>query len=47
MTGFCDRYHDEVVSTPRQARHALAYVLNNWRKYREDRDDQARAWLAR
>ncbi len=35
---FSDRYHAEVISTRRQARHALAYVLNNWRKHREDRD---------
>ncbi len=34
---FSDRYHAEVISTRRQARHALAYVLNNWRKHREDR----------
>ena len=34
---FTDRYHMEVITTPRQARHALAYVLNNWRKHREDR----------
>ena len=34
---FSDRYHAEVISSRRQARHALAYVLNNWRKHREDR----------
>jgi REP element-mobilizing transposase RayT len=33
---FADRYFAEVVKSPRQARHALAYVLNNWRKHRED-----------
>lgn len=33
---FCDRYHQEIISTPKQARHALSYVLNNWRKHRED-----------
>jgi len=33
---FSDRYHAEVISNRRQARHALAYVLNNWRKHRED-----------
>ncbi|MBK9387727.1 MAG: transposase [Planctomycetes bacterium] len=26
---FPDRYHDEVISTPTQARHALRYVLQN------------------
>ena len=35
---FSDRYHAEVISNRRQARHALAYVLNNWRKHREDSD---------
>jgi REP element-mobilizing transposase RayT len=39
---FADRYHQEIIETPRQARHALAYVLNNWRKHREDRESVAR-----
>ena len=30
-----ERYHMTVVRTPRQARHALAYVINNWRRHRE------------
>jgi REP element-mobilizing transposase RayT len=34
---FVERYHSEVIDTPRRARHALAYVLNNWRKHGEDR----------
>jgi putative transposase len=38
-TVFPDRYHAEVIDSPRQARHALAYVLNNWRKHTEDRKD--------
>jgi hypothetical protein len=42
---FCDRYHAEVVTCPRRARHALAYVLNNWRKHREDRDEKSSKWL--
>ncbi|MDX2087997.1 MAG: transposase [Kofleriaceae bacterium] len=42
---FTDRYHAEVIKVPRQARHALAYVLNNWRKHREDRSGDARRWL--
>jgi len=33
---FTDRYHATTISKPRQARHALAYVLNNWRRHRED-----------
>jgi REP element-mobilizing transposase RayT len=32
---FVDRYHATQLSTPTHARHALAYVLNNWRKHRE------------
>lgn len=33
---FTDRYFAEYITSPRQARNALAYVLNNWRKHRED-----------
>ena len=33
---FVTRYHAEIIRTPRQARSALAYVLNNWRRHRED-----------
>lgn len=33
---FTDRYHATTIRKPRQARHALAYVLNNWRRHRED-----------
>ena len=42
---FEDRYHSEVLTTPRQARHALAYVLNNWRKHQQDRGARSRTWL--
>lgn len=42
---FVDRYHLEVITSPRQARHALGYVLNNWRKHREDRQGLASTWL--
>jgi REP element-mobilizing transposase RayT len=34
---FAYRYHATQIRTPRQARCALAYVLNNWRHHREDR----------
>ena len=34
---FTDRYHATTIASPRQARNALSYVLNNWRKHREDR----------
>jgi REP element-mobilizing transposase RayT len=30
------RYHATHIKTERYARHALAYVLNNWRRHRED-----------
>jgi REP element-mobilizing transposase RayT len=41
---FPDRYHEEVIETPRQARRALAYVLNNWRKHREDQAEHTATW---
>ena len=34
---FADRYHVEILKTPAQVHHALAYVLGNWRKHGEDR----------
>src|SRR5262245_832438 len=42
---FEDRYHLEVIKSPRQARNALSYVLNNWRKHREDRTGLPSTWL--
>jgi REP element-mobilizing transposase RayT len=33
---FACRYHRTDITTPRQTRNALAYVLNNWRRHRED-----------
>jgi len=33
---FTDRYHVTVITSPRQMRHTLAYVMNNWRKHGED-----------
>jgi len=30
-----ERYHLTIVRTPRQARHAIAYVINNWRRHHE------------
>jgi REP element-mobilizing transposase RayT len=43
-TVFPDRYHATVIGSPRQARNALAYVLNNWRRHREDRARETRGW---
>jgi REP element-mobilizing transposase RayT len=34
---FADRYHVEVLGSIAQTRNALSYVLNNWRKHRQDR----------
>jgi putative transposase len=41
---FVDRYHPEVITSPRQARNALAYVLNNWRRHGEHARALARRW---
>jgi putative transposase len=41
---FPDRYHAEIITSPRQARHTLAYVMNNWRKHGEDRHGPMQAW---
>ena len=41
---FPDRYHAEIITSPTQARHALRYVLSNWRKHREDRGEVTRTW---
>jgi REP element-mobilizing transposase RayT len=30
---FADRYHAHVLQTPREVRHAIVYVLNNFRKH--------------
>jgi len=43
-TVFTDRYHAEIITSPRQARHALKYVLSNWRKHGEDRAEATRGW---
>jgi putative transposase len=34
---FAFRYHATPIATPAQARNALSYVLNNWRRHRADR----------
>src|ERR1700704_3994289 len=41
---FPDRYHAEIITSPTQARHALAYVLLNWRKHQEDRAQLVSEW---
>jgi hypothetical protein len=42
---FADRYHLEVITSPTQARHAIRYVLSNFRKHGEDEYGRARTWL--
>jgi REP element-mobilizing transposase RayT len=34
---FRDRYHAKALTSPRQVRACVAYVLNNWRRHGEDR----------
>ena len=41
---FSDRYHAEIIKNRRQARHALAYVLNNWRRHGEHRVKELRGF---
>jgi putative transposase len=41
---FADRYFAEPIKNPLQARRALAYVLNNWRKHERDRTSTSAAW---
>jgi hypothetical protein len=42
---FADRYHLEVITSPKRVQHALSYVLNNWRKHGEDQQGLASTWL--
>jgi putative transposase len=41
---FPDRYHAEIITSPRQARHVLSYVMNNWRRHHEDRKAPMSGW---
>ena len=41
---FPDRFHQEIIKTPRHAHRTLGYVLNNWRKHHEDRTPLSRTW---
>ncbi|MDB4953608.1 MAG: hypothetical protein JWO36_1177 [Myxococcales bacterium] len=42
---FPDRYHASVLTSPKQCRNAISYVLNNWRRHKEDRASFANAWV--
>jgi REP element-mobilizing transposase RayT len=41
-----DRFHARPLTSPRAVRHALAYVLNNYRRHGEDRSGVAHTWKA-
>ena len=41
---FADRYHATVITSPRQTRHVLGYVMGNWRKHEEDRNPKLHGW---
>jgi REP element-mobilizing transposase RayT len=42
---FTQRYYAVQLKSPMQARNALAYVLNNWRRHREDNAGLAHAFV--
>jgi hypothetical protein len=41
---FPDRYHERVLKTPQHCRSAIRYVLNNWRRHREDLVGEPSNW---
>jgi len=41
---FADRYHARILRSPREVRHVINYVLNNWRHHREDVDIATVHW---
>jgi REP element-mobilizing transposase RayT len=41
---FPDRYYVEILRSPRQTRHAINYVLNNWRHHGESQLRLASGW---
>ena len=41
---FADRYHDRVLKTPSEVRHALVYVLQNVKHHRQGGAGRSRAW---
>ena len=43
-TVFPDRYHAVIIRTPRQARAALSYVLNNWRHHDAHTSRETQSW---
>jgi REP element-mobilizing transposase RayT len=43
-TVFPDRYHERVLRTPHQCWNAIRYVINNWRRHREDLVGEPSNW---
>jgi REP element-mobilizing transposase RayT len=43
-TVFPDRYHERILKSPRQCRNAIRYVLNNFRRHREDFAGEQSGW---
>jgi hypothetical protein len=41
---FSDRYHVRILRSPTQVRHALNYVLNNWRHHSEHQCIESMSW---
>jgi REP element-mobilizing transposase RayT len=41
---FVDRYHAEIVRSPTQMRHTMAYILLNFRRHREDQVAPMSQW---
>ncbi len=41
---FADRYHARSISSPRDARNTLNYVLNNWRRHKQDQGMESMFW---
>jgi REP element-mobilizing transposase RayT len=41
---FADRYNSRALTSPRAVRHAICYVLNNWRRHEEDRAKVTKTW---
>ncbi len=41
---FVDRYHARALTSPRDTRHTLSYVLNNWRRHQQDRGLESMFW---
>ncbi len=41
---FADRYHAKILTSPRQVRNTINYVLNNWRHHGEDQQQLKNPW---